>query len=229
MTGEALRAVRKQRGWTQAEVSARLRVSQAYVALVESGRRRMPLRLARKAVRVLKLSPSCVPPSEKKPSDVKETELVRDLSRLGYPGFRYVRGGWVKNPGEVLLAALSQPNLESRVAEALPWVLLKYSELDTGWLVTEARLLNLTNRLGFVVDLARGVAARNGDTASPSYVALTRLADALRASRLAAEDTFGQKFVSEVERHWVEANRSPEARFWNVLTDWRPESLQYTS
>lgn len=229
MNGEALRTVRKQRGWTQVETSARLGVSQSYLALLEKGRRRMPLKLARKAVQVLKLTPACVPPSGKNPSGTTTETVVRDLSRLGYPGFRYVRGGWVKNPGEVLLSALAQPNLDSRVAEALPWVLLHYSDMDANWLVTQARLLNLTNRLGFAVDLARGVARRNGDSTSPRYVALTRLAGALQASRLAAEDTFGQQFVSAAERDWVYANRPTEAQFWNVLTDWRPETLQYTT
>ena len=226
MSGELLRKVRKERGWTQAEAAARLGVSQAYVALLEKGRRPVPDALARKAVREFKLSPVLFP--AEKPSPTTGEKLARDLSRLGYPGFAYLRGGWLKNPGEVLLTALAQPNLESRVAEALPWLLLHYWEVDSDWLVTEARLLNLTNRLGFVVDLARRVLEGKSETKSPRYHALTHLSNTLGAGRLAVEDTFGQESLTEAERNWLRANRPPEARFWNLLTNWQPEFLQYT-
>src|SRR5215472_5683769 len=154
MSGNTLRSARRKRGWTQYEAGARLGVSQTYVALLENNVRRVPEKLARKVVRVFGLPPELLPLSGKTLSKVTPDELTRDLSRLGYPGFAYVRGGWRKNPGEVLLAALARPELESRVAEALPWLLLNYPNLDTNWLVNQARLLNLTNRLGFVVDLA---------------------------------------------------------------------------
>ena len=53
--------------------------------------------------------------------------LVEDLAKLDYPGFAYVRTRVrSKNPGEVLLTALAQENLEGRAAEALPWLLLRY-------------------------------------------------------------------------------------------------------
>jgi len=226
MSGEALRKVRKQRGWTQAEAGARLGVSQAYVALLEKGRRSVPDDLARKAVRTFKLNPALLPPE--KPSPATGEKLARDLSRLGYPGFAYLRGGWLKNPGEVLLTALAQPNLDSRLAEALPWLLLHYSEVDSDWLVTQARLLNLTNRLGFVVDLAKRVLERRSETNSLRYHALTRLSNVLGAGRLAVEDTFGQESLTETERNWFRANRPQEARFWNLLTNWQPEFLQFT-
>jgi len=225
MSGEALRKARKQRGWTQAQAGARLGVSQAYVALLEKGRRPVPDDLARKAVREFKLSPVLLPAEE--PSTVKAEKLARDLSRLGYPGFAYMRGGWLKNPGEVLLSAVAQPNLDSRLAEALPWLLLHYSDVDSDWLVRQARLLNLTNRLGFVVDLAKQVLERNSETNSPRYWALTRLSETLGAGRLAGEDTLGQS-LTETERNWFRANRPQEARFWNLLTNWQPEFLQFT-
>src|SRR5438270_4466967 len=177
MSGDALRKARKQRGWTQTEAGARLGVSQTYVALLEKGHRRLPTKLARKAVRLWKLDPVLLPAAEKTAA-VTGDGLARDLSRLGYPGFAYLRGGWLKNPAEVLLSALAQPQLDSRVAEALPWLLLKYPELDCEWLLRQARLLNLTNRLGFVVDLARRVAQTKGETAR--YDALTRWSESLR-------------------------------------------------
>jgi len=127
----------------------------------------------------------------------------------------------------VLLAALAQPTLDSRLAEALPWLLLRYPELDGDWLATQARLTNLTNRLGFVVDLAKRVAERNGETDSPRYHALTQLSERLRQSRLDVEDTFGQESLTEAERNWLRTNRPAEAQFWHLLTNWRPEFLQF--
>lgn len=227
MRGETFQAARRQRGWTQAEAGARLGVSQAYVALLEKGHRRLPPKLARKAVRLFKLSAGLLPPSGKALSAVTPDQLARDLGRLGYPGFAYMRGARMKNPGEVLLAALARPQLDSRIAEALPWLLLNYPELDNTWLVTQARLLNVTNRLGFAVDLARRVCERSGETTSPRYGALTKLADSLRVGRLEAEDTFAQDSLTRTERDWLRVNRSAEARAWHVLTDWRPELLPY--
>ena len=227
MTGDTLRSARKRRGWTQSEAGARLGVSQAYVALLENNARSVPPKLARKAVRVFGLPPVFLPLTGKRPSKVTPNELTRDFSRLGYPGFAHVRGGWRKNPGEVLLAALAQPELESRVAEALPWLLLNYPNLDNKWLGDQARLLNLTNRLGFVVDLALRVAEKKGEMNSERCQALANLANTLRHSRLEAEDTFAQSSLSDTERNWLRANRGSEADFWHLLTDWRPELLQY--
>ena len=117
-------------------------------------------------------------------------------------------------------------------------------EIDPDWLVTEARLLNLTNRLGFVVDLARRVLDRSGTADPPRkdrarddkdhvnsarYQTLTRLSETLRAGRLAIEDTFGQASLTETERDWFRANRPQEAKFWNLLTNWQPEFLQYAT
>jgi transcriptional regulator with XRE-family HTH domain len=228
MSGETFHAARKQRGWTQAEAGAQLGVSQAYVALLEKGHRRIPPKLARKAVRLFRLPAELLPLSGKALSAVTPDELARDLGRLGYPGFAYMKGGWLKNPGDVLLAALARPQLDSRVTEALPWLLLQYPELDSNWLVTQARLLNVTNRLGFLVDLARRVSERNGETKTSRYRALSKLADSLRVGRLEAEDTLAQDSLTEAERAWLRVNRSADAHAWHVLTDWRPELLQYS-
>lgn len=228
MRGETLRRVRESRGLTQKRAGERLGVSQAYVALLERGHRRMPAKLVRKVVRLFKLNPVLLPVTDKTPSSVTADELARDLGRLKYPGFAYLRGGRMKNPGEVLLAALAQPSLDSRLAEALPWLLLSFPELDHDWLLTRARVLNLTNRLGFVVDLARLVLERNNKTDSTQYRALSRLADSLRLSRLDVEDTLGQESLTDTERSWLRVNRTQEAQFWHLLSDLRPEFLQFT-
>lgn len=229
MKAEALRLIRRQKGLTQAEAAVRLGVSQPYLALLEKGRRSFTPKLARRAVQVFQLSPTLLPVPDQGPSKVSADQLARELGRLGYPGFSYMKGGWTKNPTEVLLVALGQPNLETRVAEALPWLLLHYADMDHDWLVAQARLKNLTNRLGFFVDLAKRVAERKNEVESPRYRALARLADELRPSRLAEEDTLGQQSLTSAELDWLRANRSEDARFWNVLSDWRPEHLQYAA
>jgi len=51
-----------------------------------------------------------------------------------------VRSGLIS---EALLSALSARDLDSRLVEALPWVLLNYPELDWQWLMSAARAHDL--------------------------------------------------------------------------------------
>ena len=93
-------------------------------------------------------------------------------------------------------------------------------------LVARARSMDLQNRLGFAVSLARRVAERNllyRDREDE----LRRLEQALERSRLAREDTYGPGKMSERMRDWIRKNRSPEAEHWNLLTDLKPEHLPY--
>jgi hypothetical protein len=180
----------------------------------------------KKLVIVYRLSPTALPvPSTDRLSKVDPRELAESLAALGYPGFSYMRSRRKVNPAAVLLAALAQKNLESRLAEALPWVLLRYPDVDNHWLVREAKLHNLQNRLGFVVSLARRLSERTSDTRS--LHALAQLQQELEQSRLAGEDTFCQESLSEPERNWLREQRSPDARHWNLLTDWTPETVRY--
>lgn len=227
MKGQLLKASRKQRGWTQTQAAERLRVSQPYFALLERGKRSLGPRLARRATRVLGLSPTAVPPTSEGGQKVSSENLARKLAALGYPGFASMRAGWKTNPAEVLVTALSQSNLDSRVTEALPWVLLRYPDLDAQWLVSHAKMADATNRLGFVVDLARELAQRQSGSDSLQYRQLTELSDQLRRSRLAAETTLSHESLSEQERNWLRSNRPESALYWNVLTDLRPEHLQF--
>jgi transcriptional regulator with XRE-family HTH domain len=229
MTGFDLKTRRKQLGLTQQEASARMGVSQPYVALLEMGKRKLSGKLLRKAMRLYRLGPEALPPSANPTRPVGADQLARELAALGYPGFAYMKSGWRKNPGEVLVAALAQSDLESRVTEALPWLVLNYPELDKDWLVAQARLGNLSNRLGFVVDLAKSVAERQDGADSSRVHSLAQLKEALRASRLADEGTLCQESLSVRERDWLRENRSDEARFWHLLTKWRPEHLQYAA
>ena len=228
MTGKEFKVARKKQGWSQCDVAVRLGVSQTYVALLESHKRQFPSRLARRAVTLLKMSPSALP-LEPRPSTDAE-RLTRQLSALGYPGYTHVPPARRRNPAEVLLVALGQKDLEARVAEALPWLLLQFgamSEVCKEWLVEQARLRGLTNRLGFTVTLAKQVAEQKGQTTSKVYQALVQLEEELFRSRLAEPDTFCLRHLTQQQRQWMETARSEAARQWNLLTTLRPGHLQY--
>jgi len=227
MTGKEFKLARKERGWSQCDLATRLGVSQTYVALLESDKRSFPPRLVRRAVTLLGMSPSALPLSLRASTD---TELTRQLSALGYPGYAHVPPVRRRNPFEVLLVALGKNELDARVTEALPWLLLQYgamSEACKKWLVEQARLRALTNRLGFTVTLAKLVAERKGETKSDAYRALVQLEQELFQSRLVGPDTFGQSHLSQRQREWMETARPESARQWNLLTNWKPEDLQY--
>lgn len=224
-TGQTLRQARLQRGLTQQQAAARLRISQPYLALLERDKRPLLAPLARKAMRVFELTATIVPCGEQRSRPATTDSLVRDLGALGYPGFAYVRGSRVRNPAEVLMEALEQPELDARVVEALPWLLLRYPEMDRDWLVRGSRLRNLTNRLGFVVSLAMRVQEKQSN-------AVTRggLADferELSHGRLEADTTLGKPVSSVAQQEWIRQNRSAEAARWHVLSTLRPEHLQY--
>lgn len=231
MSGQEFKKARQTRGWTQEEAAVRMGVSQAYVALLERGKRKFPSKLARKAVVALKLDPVSLPVRNAVGHTTADT-LARQLAALGYPGFAYLRGAHKRNPAEVLLTALAQEELESRLTEALPWLLLNYSKMAQvckEWLFEKTRLKNLTNRLGFVVSTAKLVLENRGETQSERYRALMQMENDLQNSLLAREDTLCQASLSPAERTWLRDTRPETASKWNVLTDWRPEFLQYAA
>jgi hypothetical protein len=134
----------------------------------------------------------------------------------------------VHHPEEVLLAGLSLDELDPRLAEALPWLLLRYEGVDERRLADHAKLGNLQNRLGFVVALARQAAERNPGFRS-RVEGLTRFEEALEPSRLAREETLGQPHASGRLRAWLRAERSDTARRWNLLSDLKVEHLPYAA
>lgn len=228
MDGLELKEARLRKGWTQTEAAERLGVTQAYFSMLERGRRMLPVRLARKAAGMLDAPATTLPLREEFVATGGGSEkLRRELAALDYPGFGHLRGGARRNPAEVLLHGLSEDNLESRVTEGLPWLTLKYAELDWDWLVDGVKLRDRQNRLGFVVTMAEHLAERNGDGARQrrlaEYVAV------LERSRLVREDTLCHESLTEAERNWLRENRPAEAAHWNLLTDMRVENLVHGS
>jgi transcriptional regulator with XRE-family HTH domain len=223
-----LKSARLAKGWTQTQAAARLGITQAYLNYLENGKRRLTPDLVRRATSVYGLPVDVLPVADSfAPVPTDDQRLTEFLAGLGYPGFSYVNPrARRKHPFEVLLTALAQKSLDARVAEALPWVALKYAQPES-WLIDTARKFNLQNRLGFVVSLARRAAETRNNRARS--LELAELENSLDESRLAKEDAFYRPPRTESEREWLRKNRTGDAAHWNMLTDMRPEHLQYAS
>lgn len=223
MVSLSLRNLREQRGWNQQELARRLGVSQTLVSLWEHGERQIPTRRLRQLHKLgMKLNPVELPMRGK--ARVTDVDHAQELSNLGYPGFVHFQAGqptW--NPAELLVHALAEQNLDRRVAEALPWLVLRYSEMDWEWVRREAKLHDLQNRLGFTLVLARKLAVQKQER--DVAAALDRQEESLRDSLLAKEDTYCNEGMTQAERRWLRAKRSPEASTWNVLSDLEPAFL----
>ena len=216
-------------GWTQQMSARRLGVSQSYLSMLEAGARQLTRRVATKMMRIYRLSSNVLPPATEPPATLRPAAegLVDELAALGYPGFAYLRKHAPrKNPHQVLLEALAQPNLEARIVEALPWLMVRHAEGDTRWLEDHAKLGDVQNRLGFVVTIARRLTESDPKRKAEAE-ALARLEGRLYWSRLAREDTLCRESLTGAERRWLLRNRSEEARRWNLLTGWMPEHFRY--
>ncbi|HXE31040.1 MAG TPA: helix-turn-helix transcriptional regulator [Terriglobales bacterium] len=224
-----LREQREGRGWTQQQAAARLHVTQAYLSMLESGRREWTARLLNRATEVFE-PPVTVFPLPATVSASSASEAADALAGLGYPGFRHLAWGrrrTVKNPAEVLAAVLAMVTREARLVEALPWLVLTFGDLDWGWLERQAKLHDMQNRLGYVVMLARQLAERQGLDAEPRRLA--QVEARLERSRLLAEDSLAGEGLTGAERRWLADRRPAAARHWNVLTDLTVEQLHHAT
>lgn len=230
MTGESLKRNRQGARWTQERLAARLGVTQEYVSLMERGRRPVPDHVARAVARLLALPATVLPVSESAADrTVSEQWVEHALARLGYPGFAYrKKAGPRSNPTEVLLRALTRDELDARLVEALPWLLLRFQGFAFETLSAPARLRDLQNRLGFIVSLAREAAEQDPQW-SHRADELRRLEESLEPSRLAREEVWGATAGGERMRTWLLQNRSETAEHWNLLTDLKKDHLPYVA
>ncbi len=221
---------REQRGLTQQAAATRLGVSQPYLSLLEAGARPVPPKLANKAAKVYGTAPTALPLDDafEKPGSLPAQRFAESLAGLGYPGFSYLHSTRKRNPAALLFEALAQSNLEGRLVEALPWLVLQYPRLDWEWLVPRAKLYNLQNRLGYVTDLAYRAAEKKSMERS-TLSALAHQKATLEEARLAVEGTLCHDSLSNAERSWLREARPPEAVHWNLLTDLRVEQLRYAA
>jgi|SRR5690348_9052247 transcriptional regulator with XRE-family HTH domain len=228
MNAQELKEARLRRGWTQQQAAGKLGVTQAYLSMLEHGRRMWPYSLTRKAVEVLQAPPTALPlPAAALVMPLNSEKLRAQLAELGYPGFAHLRGRARHNPSEVLLNALNQSDLDSRVVEGLPWLVLRYADMDWDWLVQNAKVSDRQNRLGFVVTLASQLGAKSAHPQRSRKLA--EYVGVLDRSRLVREDTLCHDSLTETERKWLRANRPPEAKHWNLLTDMKAENLPHAS
>src|SRR5882757_1371954 len=187
MTGTDLKTARLKTSWTQQQAASLLGLTQAYLSMLERGQRPVTSSLAARALKVFDLPPTVLPLESEDALLLKEDELKSDLGTLGYPGFSYLRGKPSRNPTQVLLYALDQSDLDTRVVEALPWLTYTYTDMDWEWLVPNAKQRDRQNRLGFVVTVASELAERAHDSARSEK--LNGYQTLLDRSRLVQEDT----------------------------------------
>lgn len=213
MTGEALSHARQRAGLSQIEAAKRLEVSQTLLSLMETGRRSVTDGVALKAVKAFEASPTNLPLCEH--TRHSDAQLAADLAALGYPGFNDPANE-LRNPAEVLFDTLDRDDLDARVVEALPWLPLRYPDMDWQWLSRQAKLRNRQNRLGFIVTLAARLARASGkrEIARALYSVVKELKDA----RLAKNDTLCQSWWPPVQRRHAHARRSRTASYWNLDT-----------
>ena len=225
MTGETLKAGREEANLTQQEAASKLGLTQAYLSMLERGRRPVTTELAAQAMKVFHLPPTALPLEADLHSTLDESAFKAELGALGYPGFSYLRGKSHYNPARLLFLALDQDDLDRRVVDALPWLAYTYPEMDWEWLSRNAKLNDRQNRLGFVVDLAEEIAEKAGEASRRRSLSQNKAV--IERSRLAKEDTLSHESMTQAERKWLRQNRPPKARHWNLLTDLDVRHLAY--
>jgi len=154
-------------------------------------------------------------------------QAAKALGALGYEPLAYLARGRRLNPAEVLVAVLRTDDVDARVVEALPWLLVRYSDLNWEWVVRSVKQDDGQNRLGFVLSLGKGLAESLCD--SKAVTALGEWEERLEKSRLQEDDTFSRHTLTKVEANWLRAHRSPEAKRWNLLSTLSVESLRHAS
>jgi transcriptional regulator with XRE-family HTH domain len=227
MTAQQWTEGRNKSGLTQVAAARSLNVSQPYLSQLETGLRTASAQLARKAARLYKLPPTALPlPEPLVPRPGRPDDLQNQLASLGYPGFEHVRARQTSNPAEVVLSAVMQRDLDTRLVEALPWVLKSYTDLNWEWLRDRTKLQNAQNRLGYLVHLARETAAASSQRDSVVSV-LSGWENQLEEARLASEGTLCRESMPDAERRWLRTNRPPAAAHWSLLTSITAGQLPY--
>lgn len=228
------REIRQYRGHlmlSQAQLAHALGVTQAYISQLERGKRPVSTKLAVKLAGLpdLRRLPATVFPEDTAGLDRIDADFAADLGAMGYPGFASPGERAPKNPAAVIVGILKRRQVAPGVMAAIPWLLLRFPDLNTSWLIDQARLNNLQNRLGFLTDLAIEIAETYlaaGRFDEAHLLKLEEMRGHLEDSRLAKDDTLARP-LSPSERQFFEENRSETARHWNLLTGLTKETLPF--
>ena len=228
MNRQQLVESRLNKGLEQKEAAALLGVSQPYLSLLESGKRKLTRKFAEKVFNKFELSPEKLPLAEnwEDLAEMSNGELAEVIADSGYPKFAHLKGKTQINPAQILFSALKKENLDSRIAESLPWLIFTFPELDWENLTRFAKMFDLQNRLGFVVNLARQIAENVKDNQKISK--LSAIEKHLEKSRLLREDVLANESITEAEKLFLKTNRSSEAKYWRVLSDLSLQNLDIT-
>jgi transcriptional regulator with XRE-family HTH domain len=201
----SLQQWRQRNALTQVNAAALLGVSQPYLSLLEKGTRPLTATVRRRMRNVRQ--------NDRPASDDR---FRRQLSALGYPKFAHVTPARPKpGPDSLLVSVLGGANVDARVVEALPWLVRRYAgQLDLDWLVRQAKLQNLQNRLGFVLQ-----------TAGVEMPKLVAAVQELERARLLQEATLCWDSMPAATREWMRIHRAPSAEHWNILTRLQTEDV----
>jgi hypothetical protein len=217
---------RKNAKITQVQAAKALRLSQPYLSQLETGARLAGDKLSKKAATLYALPTALPLPNSRAAEEAGSDRLQGELAALGYPRFAHVVSKHQHNPAGVLLGAVVQQDLDTRLVEALPWVVSQYVDLDWPWLRDRVKLRNVQNRLGYIVYLAKEVVRLRGSDGHKIDVLSTWELD-LEEARLAREDTLCRESMPASERSWLKTHRPSGAAHWNLLTSLTPEQLSY--
>jgi hypothetical protein len=173
---------------------------------MESGRRQLTQRLRRQLGRS----------GESEPLDAEWFRA--QLAAHGYPGFGHLeRRERRVELSRLLLWGLSAGDMDARVCQGLIYLARTCAtRIRWDWLMAQAKLRNLQNRLGFLVDLAIHPGEPGG---------LARVRDELANARLLAESTFCWDSMPAAVRKWMQDNRPEKAAYWNVLSRFTTEEV----
>lgn len=160
--------------------------------------------------------------------DLQSRAMADALNLLGHPGFRTlfyeIDEEPAPDPAVALVAILACDDLEERIVEAAPWIVLRFEHMDWEWLIREACARQVQNRLGFVVNLAAQIAAEGG-VEKERLIQLTRLEERLFEFRLDKEDTLCARRMSAEEKRSLREARTSEARQWGLITPLRARDI----
>ena len=225
MNAQQLTESRLNKDLEQQKAAELLGVSQPYLSLLESGKRKLTRKLAEKVVEVYELPPEKLPLAEdwEDLAEMNNDEIAEAIASLGYPKFSHLQEGKQINPAQVLFSALRKDDLDSRIAESLPWLVYTFYELDWDKLTKYAKMFDLQNRLGFMVSLARQMAEKVVD--DKKVAMLSAVETNLEKSRLLKEDVFANELITNAERVFLRTNCSRQAKFWRVLSDLSVQNL----
>ena len=171
------------------------------------------------------------------PLAFNEDHLEKALAVLGYPGFAYL-AKYVKfegdsqralDPTELVRWAVAQDVLNTRITEALPWVLAAYaSRIDWKHSISDAQEQSVQNRLGYLVHLALELVNSKSSLSHPEARRLLKESLLkLQTVRHCQEQTLMNEEIGPVMRSWVLGNRPQEAAEWHVLTTITTSDLQH--